>query len=93
MSKTYEHQNDWKYEDRARGVGDMATESERTWTAHIVISCEHAGLRPHFQELEYEIRHVLARVDDPRKVEDYVNFLSEQSQSYFTLFCKRNSRK
>ena len=64
-------------EDRVIGV--MATSELRSWTAQIVISSEHAGLRPYFKELEAEIRHVLARVDAPRDVLAYLRWLRVES--------------
>lgn len=60
----------------------MATETERNWTAHLVMSSEHAGLRPYFQKLEDEIRRVLARVDDPRWVKDYLIEMRLQSEAW-----------
>jgi hypothetical protein len=63
----------------------MATSAERNWTAHIVISFDHAGLKPHGKELEAEIYRVLARIDDPRKIEDYLNCLAEISQSWLGI--------
>lgn len=53
----------------------MATPTERNWTAHLVISTEHAGLRPHFKALEAELYRVLARCDDPRDVMYYLKEL------------------
>ena len=58
-----------------RIVGVMETGVERTWTAHIVIASSHAGLAPHFRRLEEEILRVLARVDDPREVREYLKAL------------------
>lgn len=47
----------------------------RNWTAQIVIASEHAGLKPEFRALEDEVRHVLSRVDEPRDVRDYLQFV------------------
>ena len=60
----------------------MATTGERNWTAQVVVSCEHAGLRPYFKQLEDELRHVLARIDDPRDVKRYLSDLREHSKRY-----------
>lgn len=60
----------------------MATVGERNWTAHLVISSEHVGLRPYFRRLEDELRHVLARIDDPRDVKRYLSDLLEHSKRY-----------
>jgi hypothetical protein len=57
---------------RAQRVGDMSTPTERNWTAHLVISSEHAGLKPCFKQLEDEIYRVLAVVDEPRHVKEYL---------------------
>lgn len=60
----------------------MATEIERNWTAHVVISCEHAGLRPYFKTLEAEIYRVLAHVDDPRMACKYISDLIHASKTW-----------
>jgi len=73
-----------KSQDRITGV--MSTPTERNWTAHVVLSCEHAGLRPYFKELEAELYHVLARVDDPRMVKDYLQVLRERSKAWASAF-------
>lgn len=71
----------------------MATQVERNWTAHLVISSEHAGLKPYFQALENEMRRVLARVDDPREVRDYIDMLFWRSRVWFTIHRDSGSRK
>jgi len=58
----------------------MATPRERDWTAQIVISSEHAGLRPYFKQLEGELLHALARIDDPRMVMKYLDSLVTTSR-------------
>lgn len=58
----------------------MKTGGDRNWTAQIVLSSEHAGLRPYFKALEAEMMHVLARVDEPRWVKDYLIELRLQSR-------------
>lgn len=60
----------------------MATDIERNWTAHLVLSSEHAGLRPHFKALEDEIYRVLARIDDPREVRHYLQTIREVSRMW-----------
>ena len=60
----------------------MATPTERNWTAHLVISSEHAGLRPYFKELELAMYKVLARVDEPRHVRYYLERLREASREW-----------
>ena len=60
----------------------MSPSDERNWTAQIVISFEHMGLKPFGQQLEYELRRVLARVDDPRDVKKYLQFLTAASKAY-----------
>ena len=60
----------------------MATAREREWTASVVISCEHAGLRPYFKQLEAEIYRVLARVDEPRAVIHYLHALQMASGAW-----------
>jgi len=58
----------------------MATERERDWSASIVISSEHAGLRSHFKALEAELYHALASIDDPRMVAKYLDSLLTTSR-------------
>lgn len=60
----------------------MKTGGDRNWTAQIVLSSEHAGLRPFFKGLETEMMHVLARVDDPKWVKDYLIELRLQSKAW-----------
>lgn len=71
----------------------MKTGGDRNWTAQIVISSDHAGLRPHFKRLEAEVMHVLARVDDPRDVRDYLDMMIMRSkvwgESYDSLPTRR----
>lgn len=55
---------------------------ERNWTAHLVISSEHAGLKPYFKALEDEMYRVLARVDDPRKIREYLMYLRRASAGW-----------
>jgi hypothetical protein len=64
----------------------MSIPTERNWTAHVVISCEHAGLQPYFKQLEAELYHVLARIDDPRDVKDYLQVLRERSKAWAMAF-------
>lgn len=71
----------------------MATETERNWTAHLVISSEHAGLKPYFKQLENEMYRVLARVDDPRDVAEYVKWLTRESESFMRKWEFYNSVK
>lgn len=61
----------------------MDSSGERKWTAHVVIASEHAGLRPHFKQLEAEIYRVLARCDDPRAVMHYLSALRMASGAWF----------
>lgn len=63
----------------------MATPTERNWTAHLVLSSEHAGLRPYFKALEAEMYRVLARCDDPHDVLRYLETLKRSSQDCLTI--------
>lgn len=65
-----------------RLVGVMDNLTERNWTAHVVISSDHAGLRPYFKLLEAEMLRVLARVDDPRDVKRYLVDMVQHSKRY-----------
>lgn len=61
----------------------MKTGGDRNWTAQIVLSSEHAGLRPHFKSLEAELMHVLARLDDPHDVREYLVWIKKSSKAWF----------
>ena len=71
----------------------MSTATERNWTAHLVISCEHAGLRPYFKQLEAELYRVLARVDDPHDVCEYLQGIVGQSKDWFLWYERRHPKK
>jgi len=60
----------------------MATEVERSWTAQIVLASEHAGLAPMFKTLEHEMLRVLARVDDPKQVREYLTAMKHRSEEW-----------
>lgn len=63
----------------------MATPGERNWTAQLVISCEHAGLRPYFKQLENELYRVLARLDEPHHVREYLIAMRLASSEWLKL--------
>ena len=71
----------------------MAATGERNWTAQLVISCDHAGLRPHFKALENEMYRVLARIDDPRRVIAYLDVLMLRSKAWSEAFGALEPRK
>jgi hypothetical protein len=71
----------------------MSTPSERNWTAHLVISSEHAGLQPYFKRLEAELYHALARLDEPRRVCDYLHFMRSASRAWWTAYKAREGLK
>jgi hypothetical protein len=48
----------------------------------IVLSCDHGGLMPSFQRLEDEIRRALDRLDDPRQVREYMEFMRAVSERW-----------
>lgn len=58
----------------------METGGDRNWTAQIVIASSHGGLRPYFKQLEAELLHALARIDDPRMVMKYLDSLVTTSR-------------
>lgn len=45
---------------------------ERPWTATIVCSSEHAGLKPEFKRLEDALYGCLSEIDDPVHVRDWL---------------------
>ena len=71
----------------------MATDTERTWTAHVVISSEHAGLKPYFKAFEDEMYRVLARVDDPGAVREYISGLVGQSKDWQAWYQRHHENK
>jgi hypothetical protein len=71
----------------------MATSSNREWKASIVISSEHAGLRPAFKALENEIYRVLAHTDDPKAVREYLRYLVDVSEEYLLPGAPASVRK
>jgi len=54
----------------------------RNWTANIVIAFDDYPLKDFGRALEDEIRFVLARIDDPLEVVDYINFLRRESEVF-----------
>lgn len=64
----------------------MKTAVERDWKASLVIACDHAGLKPEFKKLEDEVYRVLARVDDPRWVANYLARLRERSTAWLAAY-------
>lgn len=60
----------------------MATATDRSWTAQIVLASEHAGIAPEFKTLEHEMYRVLARVDNPRHVRAYLVRMRDESRAW-----------
>jgi len=71
----------------------MSIATERNWTAHLVISCEHAGLKPYFKGLEYAMYHALARIDDPIRVREYIAALVWASETWCTAHAPQSTKK
>lgn len=71
----------------------MATRDHGVWTASIVIVCEHPGLRPEFRALENELYRVLARIDDPREVREYLKQLGCASRDWLLAFDQVKGKK
>ncbi len=59
----------------------------------IVLQCDHAGLQPLYQKLEDEMRRVIASMDEPRQMRDYVDMLMWRSREWFTTHRDSESRK
>ena len=74
-------------------IGDMPTSTERNWTAHLVISSDHAGLKRHFDQLGAEMYRALARLDEPKRVRDYVHFMRSASAGWLTAYKAREGLK
>ncbi len=71
----------------------MATGVERNWTAHLVVSSEHAGLKPHFKATEAELYRALARIDDPREVVQYLMAIRHASREWMQAMCEAGLNK
>jgi len=69
------------------------TPIERDWTANIVITSGHAGLAPEFYELQCELYHVLARIDDPRAVVLYLRELRGASVDWLLKYQRLQAGK
>ena len=57
----------------------MSNPQKRNWTAQIVIAFKNKALNVYGRALEDEMRHVLARVDDPRDVAAYIENMAMAS--------------
>jgi hypothetical protein len=55
--------------------------------AIVMLSSDHAGINQALGWLEYELRRALARIEDPRKVRDYLRDLGIASRAW----CDRNA--
>jgi hypothetical protein len=71
----------------------MATLPEPQFTASIVISSEHAGLRPHFKGLEHEIYRVLARVHGPAAAGAYAMHMIRASRQWHQQYQELSAEK
>lgn len=58
-----------------------------------MFSCEHAGLRPYFKQFEAELLHVLARLDNPRQVMEYLAVMKLASQDCADTFGVERKKK
>jgi hypothetical protein len=57
----------------------MATQTRNRFKATVVLSSDHAAIALELQKLERAIYHVLARVDNPRVLRDYLTALRTAS--------------
>lgn len=71
----------------------MASRGERNWTAHLAISSEHAGLKPHFKQLEAAMYHALAVIDEPQDVVLYLRAMMMASASWLDCCTIDGDRK
>lgn len=71
----------------------MATRPDPEYTVSIVVSSDHAGLKPVFKQLEGELYHALARIDDPRDVRDYLRRLIHASELWMDARAKDFAHK
>jgi len=58
----------------------MKPANERKWTAYICVYSDQPELQPYFQQLEDELRFVLAREDNPNVIAEYLTALTERSR-------------
>jgi hypothetical protein len=89
----YSQREQRRTQSQVRITEQMATAAERNWTAHVVIASGHAGLAPHFKEMESEMYRVLARVDDPLDVREYLVAMGLASREWLRLFERVNARR
>lgn len=71
----------------------MAIRPEPQFTASIVISSEHAGLRPHFKGLEAEIYHALALCPSAREAKHYLRTMLRTSQQLRAIMAAADLEK
>jgi hypothetical protein len=71
----------------------MATRTKNIWKAMIVLGCDHAGLKSHFQRLENEMRQALSQLYDPRDVALYLDCLRDWSQNWLRDHAERQAKK
>lgn len=71
----------------------MSNPDERNWTANIVISFDDPMLKVQGRALEDEIRAVLARVDSPGAVAQYLYFMMLMSVDWYSTAVRTTERK
>jgi hypothetical protein len=71
----------------------MATRPEPQFTASIVISSEHAGLRPHFKDLEHELYRALACCRDSREAKHYLIHIRHVSREWREIMAAADLEK
>lgn len=57
------------------------------WKAVIAMSADHTGINQSLGWLQYELLRSLARIEDPRRVRDFLKHLGIESRAW----CDRNA--
>jgi hypothetical protein len=71
----------------------MATRKYGRYQSIIVLGCDHAGLRPKFQSLEDEINRAVNAMEEPRRVQEYLEHMRAESAFWTQQFLSDRSGK
>jgi hypothetical protein len=91
IQQTCQHPECVEY--RRKRTEQMTTTQKPRIPSMVVLSCDHAGLQPHFQRLEDEIRRTIATIDDPKVVVAYLHCLWTASQEWIELVNRMSAEK
>lgn len=66
---------------------------DNRWKVTLGMSSDHAGINIELGFLRTEMYRVLARIDDPRRVRDYIERLRWRSREWFAIELDGQARK